>query len=91
MNPEEEQQRTQDQINDAEWQNPDNWRWGLFYYGPRDSRAWVPKRSLFGRRRYGGTPNFAHPGGRSTMMVVVGLMVIVFLFIVWLERLGVLR
>lgn len=91
MPTDDEPSRSQDEINDAEWQNPANWRYGLFYYGPRDTRAWVPKRSLFGRRRYGGTPNFAHPGARSSMMLLVGVLVIIFLFIVWLERLGVLR
>ena len=68
------EQRSQPEIDEAEWQNPANWRFGLFYYSPRDSRPWVPKRSMYGRRRYGGTPNFAKPSARQHLMVIVGIL-----------------
>jgi uncharacterized membrane protein len=35
------------EINEKEWQNPDNWGapFGLgFYFSKKDSRVWVPKR-----------------------------------------------
>lgn len=80
--------RTQEQLDHDEWENPANWRWGLFYYSERDSRDWVPKRSMFGRRRYGGTPNFAKPSARQTMMILVGIMILFFLVVVSLERSG---
>lgn len=36
----------EDDINLAEWRNPENWstrRWLGLYFSKRDSRAWVPK------------------------------------------------
>lgn len=38
---------TQEEINQAEWENPDNWsgpKWIAFYFSKRDTRTWVPKR-----------------------------------------------
>jgi len=39
---------TQDEINKAEWENPDNWTKGskllCVYFSQKDSRTWVPKR-----------------------------------------------
>lgn len=37
---------TQDQINQAEWENTANWSSTLFgvYFSKRDTRVWVPKR-----------------------------------------------
>lgn len=83
--------RTQEETDYAEWEDPANWRFGLFYYSELDSRDWVPKRSMFGRRRYGGTPNFAKPSARRYMMIMVGLMLLFFLVVVSLERAGILR
>ena len=37
----------QDEINQAEWNNPENWTL-LCYCSPRDSRMMVPKRWGFG-------------------------------------------
>jgi uncharacterized membrane protein len=38
----------QDEINKAEWENPDNWTKGstllCVYFSHKDSRTWVPKR-----------------------------------------------
>jgi uncharacterized membrane protein len=81
-------QQTQEQIDQQEWENMENWRWGLFYYSARDSRMWVPKRSMFGRRRFGGTPNFAKEGARQYMLLIVGAMLLFFLVVVALERSG---
>ncbi|HEX7927683.1 MAG TPA: hypothetical protein VF678_08835 [bacterium] len=55
-------------VNEAEWANRANWRLGLFYVSPRDSRIWVPKRTIFGRKhRLGLTPNFSRRGARLYM------------------------
>jgi uncharacterized membrane protein len=83
--------RTQEETDEAEWTSSANWRWGLFYYSAKDSRDWVPKRAFYGRRRFGGTPNFAKPGARQYMMLIVGAMLAVFFLIVMLERIGVLK
>lgn len=81
---------SQQEIDDKEWQNKDNWRWGLFYHSEKDSRMWVPKRSMFSRRRHGGTPNFAKPAARSHFMLLVGVGVLVVLVVIALDRMGVL-
>jgi uncharacterized membrane protein len=33
--------RTQKEINEAEWHNPENWTW-IVYFSKRDSRVFVP-------------------------------------------------
>ncbi|MCJ8331468.1 MAG: hypothetical protein HRT89_11610 [Lentisphaeria bacterium] len=48
---------TQDEINQAEWENPDNW--STIYFSKKDSRAWVPKRNP----KHGVTINFGNPKG----------------------------
>lgn len=45
----------QHEINEAEWRDRSNWRWGA-YYSPRDTRVWVSKPI----RWTGWTLNFAH-------------------------------
>ncbi len=37
--------------------NPENYKWGIFYYNPTDSRIFVPKRNKW----MGWTLNFANP------------------------------
>jgi uncharacterized membrane protein len=43
-----EDNRTQDEINQAEWENPDNWslgsKWLRVYFSRKDSRTCVPKQ-----------------------------------------------
>lgn len=77
--------------NHAEWEDKANWRLGIFYHSERDSRSWVPKRSHFGRKRFGGTPNFGQPSARSHLMLIFGGALLVVLVVVLLERAGVLR
>ncbi|WP_316845071.1 DUF5808 domain-containing protein [Pedobacter psychrodurus] len=42
---------------DFEHGNPENWKWGTFYFNKKDSRLIVPKRV----KLLGWTFNFAHP------------------------------
>lgn len=66
------------ELDEAEWQNPTNWRGGAFYFSRRDSRAFVPKR----HSKLGVTVNFARPAG-------IGFLVGVLLFALvvgWLTR-----
>ncbi len=58
---------TQDDINQAEWSNPQNWSW-LCYRSVRDSRMFVPKRWGFGW-----TVNF---GNRNSVFLFVALLAI---------------
>lgn len=37
-------------------EDPENWKWGIFYFNKRDFRAIVPKRN----QMMGWTFNFAH-------------------------------
>jgi uncharacterized membrane protein len=47
----------QEEIDRAEWENPDNW--STIYFSKKDSRSWVPKRNP----KHGSTINFGHPSG----------------------------
>lgn len=59
----------QSSINQAEWQNPDNWSGG-FYFSKRDSRTWVPKKIP----AMGWTINIGTPAGAAWMFgLLVGL------------------
>ncbi|MCZ4222879.1 DUF5808 domain-containing protein [Pedobacter rhodius] len=42
---------------DFQHDNPENWKWGMFYFNRNDSRFIVPKRVQV----LGWTLNFAHP------------------------------
>lgn len=83
---------TQAEINEQEWANAENWKLGLFYYSTRDSRVWVPKRTLFGRQhRLGGTPNFAKPAARLYVLTVTSVLFSLILVLMVLRRLEVLQ
>ena len=49
--------KTQYEINHAEWKNSDNWT--TIYFSKKDSRSWVPKKNP----RHGWTINFGSPSG----------------------------
>jgi uncharacterized membrane protein len=57
---------TQDEIDRAEWENPENWSDSLvgIYFSKRDSRTWVPKR----RPGFGWTLNLGRPAGAWWMV-----------------------
>jgi uncharacterized membrane protein len=77
---------------EKEWLNAENWKLGMFYYSHQDRRIWVPKRTLFGRRRrLGGTPNFAKPAARAYVYTITGLLVSLLLALMLLRKLGVLH
>ena len=52
---------TQDEINQAEWADPDNWSDRIvgLYFSKRNTRTWVPKRIPW----MGFTLNLAKPAG----------------------------
>lgn len=45
--------------------DPDNYKWGIFYFNPQDPRFIVPKRIQY----MGWTLNFAHP---YSYLIVIG-------------------
>ena len=52
---------TQDETNQAEWQNPENWSGSVLgiYFSKADTRIWVPKKPKWA----GWTLNLAKPAG----------------------------
>jgi len=59
---------TQDEINQAEWENPGNWTKGsrllCVYFSHKDSRTWVPKRIPW----MGSTINLGKPAGAAWLI-----------------------
>ena len=49
--------------------NPDNWKWGLFYYNKMDKRIFPPKRIP----GLGWTVNFANPYSFLTLIGIIFL------------------
>jgi uncharacterized membrane protein len=74
-----------------EWENPANWRLGLFYFAPKDPRPWVPKRSSMGRRRFGVTPNLANRAARNYLFITLGVFVGLLVLLSLLQKAGVIR
>jgi uncharacterized membrane protein len=61
----------QDDINQQEWQNPQNWSF-IVYHSQRDSRMWVPKR-----RGFGWTINLRNKTGARDFLTLLLLVPIV--------------
>ncbi len=57
---------------DRHVENPDNYRFAIFYYNPGDQRIIVPKRN----RMMGWTLNF---GRTNTYLIIAGIIIIVYL------------
>jgi len=54
---------------DRDLDNPDNYRFTVFYYNPDDSRILVPKRN----RMLGWTLNF---GRTNTYLILIGIIIV---------------
>ena len=61
----------QDKINQAEWENPDNW--SSIYFSKKDSRTCVPKRNP----KHGWTINFASPSGAKWIYYFFGIFLLI--------------
>jgi len=61
----------QQQINEAEWANPDNWSDTIVgvYFSKRDSRVWVPKRVP----AFGWTLNLGRPAAAWWLVGLLAL------------------
>jgi uncharacterized membrane protein len=58
-----------------QWQNdPNNWKWGVFYYNRDDKRIFPPKRSGLGW-----TINFANPYSVLAFLAVIAITLGVYL------------
>ena len=61
----------QDDIDQSEWENPDNW--STIYFSKRDSRATVPKKNP----KHGWTINFGHSRGAKWIYYLMCLFFII--------------
>jgi uncharacterized membrane protein len=59
-------------MNDDIQSDPKNWKWGIFYYNPRDSRYFVPKSVGIGW-----TINCARPV--SYVLLIALILLVVFI------------
>ncbi|MBL7970330.1 MAG: hypothetical protein JNL03_02320 [Prolixibacteraceae bacterium] len=64
--------------NDRMIDDPNNYKWGIFYFNSKDSRTIVPKRS----RILGWTLNFANP---YTYLIILGIFFLSLIF-GWLNK-----
>lgn len=49
------------------WHNdPNNWKWGIFYFNKADKRIFPPKRTKY----FGWTVNFANPISIISLIVI---------------------
>jgi uncharacterized membrane protein len=56
-----------------QWNNdPDKWIWGFFYYNPKDSRLFPPKRI----KELGWTINFANPNSVFIVIIIIAILLI---------------
>lgn len=71
--------KTQEEVNEAEWRDPTNWRggWLGLYFGKRDARLLVPKR----RPGFGFTVNLARREGKALLLGLLGVAVTVLLVV----------
>lgn len=53
--------------------NPENYKWGIFYFNPKDPRVILPKRN----RLLGWTVNFASPYSYLIIFFIVGTAILV--------------
>ncbi len=65
-----------DYQNDRMIQDPDNYRWGIFYFNPKDSRIAVPKYE----KVRGWTLNF---GNFYSYLIILGIIAVI-LMVTWL-------
>lgn len=71
----------QNEINQAEWENPDNWSMGI-YFSKKDSRVWVPKSVPW----MGWTVNVGQKGGAVWLLsFLIGLPILIVILTVFAQ------
>ncbi|RZL46046.1 MAG: hypothetical protein EOO93_26415 [Pedobacter sp.] len=58
-------------MKDFQHEDPENWKWGVFYFNKKDFRFIVPKRNPI----MGWTFNFAHPIAFIILLLILGMIV----------------
>jgi len=79
----------QDEINKAEWENPDNWslgsKWLRVYFSRKDSRTWVPKQTPW----MGSTLNLGKSAGVAWLVgFLLGIPALILLITITIFILG---
>ena len=69
----ETQERPDQDMLDRLHQDPDNWKWGIFYYNKKDKRVFPPKRW----KTMGWTVNFANPYSILTFLGIIALTIFI--------------
>ena len=59
-------------------QNPEHWKWGIFYYNKDDKRIFPPKHNP----AFGWTVNFANP---KSVLVLILMLVAFYLLVYFIE------
>jgi uncharacterized membrane protein len=54
-------------------QDPDNWKFGIFYFNKEDKRIFPPKR----RAQFGWTVNFANPLSVLAIVVIITIAILI--------------
>ena len=63
----------QKDLNEMEWSDKINWKWGIFYYSHNDTRVWAPKKPKW----CGWTLNFAKKQSYLWLLFIALLPVVV--------------
>ena len=58
--------------------DPVNWKWGVFYYNPKDKRIFPPKRIKW----LGWTVNFANPYSYLALLGIIIFIEIIFKYLI---------
>ena len=53
--------------------DPNNWKWGIFYFNKDDRRIFPPKRNKY----LGWTVNFANPISIITLIAIIAIIIII--------------
>ncbi len=56
--------------------DPANYKWGIFYFNPKDTRIFLPKRNIW----LGYTLNFANPYAYLIIFCIILLLVLARIF-----------
>jgi uncharacterized membrane protein len=65
-------QHKQNELNEMR-KDPNNYRWGIFYFNPQDPRFFVPKRNIV----LGWTLNFASPYTYMLVFMIAVLVIVI--------------
>ena len=66
----------QKEINELEWKNKTNWKWGSFYYCDKDTRVWVYKKPKW----CGWTLNFAKKQSYLWLFILLIVPILIVIF-----------